>query len=246
MILPAGVGLAGLIAIAIFNRRMIPLALIALFVTGALASAGVSVVSYATLSSLLVAAITLYAIRVEERVIERVVGLLLGILIIIGSNNAPIADALKDISYALVRPLFDAVSTALGSIAGFSAALVSLLAWSIVAPRLVALSEEEPLVAIGYTVLGFTVLSGAVASVPDYLRLGLALGLLNQLGRGLRGNFEAVSELAPALFLLTTLLDTTTLVTLGAVVAVIELAVGVLSRKHLATSAMWATAIMLV
>jgi len=246
MILPPGVGLAGLIAIAIFNRRMVPLALIALFVTGALASAGVGVVSYATLSALMTAAITLYALRVEERVIEKVVGLLLGILIIISSDNGPIADALKNISYFLVRPLFDAVSAALGSIAGFSAALVSLLAWSIVAPRLVSLAQEEPLVAIGYTVLGFTVLSGAVASVPDYLKLGLALGLLNQFGRALRGNFEAISELAPALFLLTVILDSTVLATLGAVVAVIELAVGVLSRRHLAASAMWATAIMLV
>ena len=109
-----------------------------------------------------------------------------------------------------------------------------------------ALAEEEPLLAMGYVVLGSTILSGIVNGVPDYLRLALAIALLNQFSRALRGNLEALGEVAPVLFLLGTLIPTAQLTALGAVVAIIELAMGVLSRKHLAGSAMWATAITLV
>ena len=108
------------------------------------------------------------------------------------------------------------------------------------------LAEEEPLLAMGYVVLGFTILSGLINSVPDYLRLALAIALLNQFSRALRGNIEALGEVAPVLFLLGALIPETQLTAIGAVVAIIELAIGVLSRRHLAGSAMWATAITLV
>lgn len=241
MILPPGTGLLGLIAIGIFNRRAIPIALITLFVSGALAAKAPQYYAYFT--PLIYSAIALYALRQEERVIERVIGLLLGLSIIWGSDNAAIADALRNISITLITPLFKAVYDVLGLL-GFGVALTSLLAWSLLSPRLMAL--EEPLLAMGYVVLGFTLLSGIVNGVPDYLRLALAIALLNQFSRALRGNLEALGEVAPVLFLLGELIPATQLTALGAVVAIIELALGILNRKHLAGSAMWATAITLV
>ncbi|MEM4546553.1 MAG: virus coat protein VP2 [Nitrososphaerota archaeon] len=243
MILPPGTGLLGLIAIGIFNRRAIPIALITLFVSGALAAKAPEYYAYFT--PLLFSAIALYALRQEERVIERVIGLLLGMAIIWGSDNAAIANALRDISVTLITPFFNAVYEVLGLL-GFGAALTSLLAWSLLSPRLMRLAEEEPLLAMGYVVLGFTILSGLINSVPDYLRLALAIALLNQFSRALRGNLEALGEVAPVLFLLGALIPATQLTAIGAVVAIIELAIGVLSRRHLAGSAMWATAITLV
>ncbi|MEM4732121.1 MAG: hypothetical protein QXO48_03140 [Desulfurococcaceae archaeon] len=243
MILPAGTGLLGLIAIGIFNRRAIPIALIALFVSGALAAKAPEYYAYFT--PLLFSAIALYTLRQEERVIERVIGLLLGMSIIWASDNAAIANALRDISVTLITPFFNAVYEVLGLL-GFGAALTSLLAWSLLSPRLMRLAEEEPLLAMGYVVLGFTILSGLINSVPDYLRLALAIALLNQFSRALRGNLEALGEVAPVLFLLSALIPETQLAAIGAVVAIIELAIGVLSRRHLAGSAMWATAITLV
>ncbi|QJF12426.1 virus coat protein VP2 [Pyrobaculum spherical virus 2] len=241
MMLPPGTGLLGLIAIGIFNRRAIPIALITLFVSGALAAKAPQYYAYFT--PLIYSAIALYALRQEERVIERVIGLLLGLSIIWGSDNAAIADALRNISITLITPFFKAVYDVLGLL-GFGVALTSLLAWSLLSPRLMAL--EEPLLAMGYVVLGFTLLSGIVNGVPDYLRLALAIALLNQFSRALRGNLEALGEVAPVLFLLGELIPATQLTALGAVVAIIELALGILNRKHLAGSAMWATAITLV
>ena len=243
MILPPGTGLLGLIAIGIFNRRAIPIAIITLFVSGALAAKAPQYYAYFT--PLMYSAVALYALRQEERVLERVIGLLLGLSIIWASDNAAIANALRDISVTLITPFFNAVNQVLGPL-GFGVALTSLLAWSLLSPRLMALAEEEPLLAMGYVVLGFTVLSGLVNSVPDYLRLALAIALLNQFSRALRGNMEALGEVAPLLFLLGSLIPAAQLTALGAVVAIIELAMGVLSRKHLAGSAMWATAITLM
>jgi len=240
MLLPTGTGLLGLLAIAIFNRRAIPIALIVLFVSGALAAKAPSAYGYFT--PLLYAAVALYALRQEERVIEKVAGLLLGITVIWASNNADIANAIKSISESLVTPFFTAINNALSGL-GFAAALTSLLAWSILSPRLMHLAEEEPLLAIGYVVLGYSVISGAVAAVPGYLKLALAIALLNQFSRALRGNLEALGEVAPAIFLMTELIQSTTLTQIGAVVALIELAFGVISRRHLAGAAMWATAV---
>ena len=104
MLLPTGAGLIGLLAVAIFNRRALPIALITLFVSAAVAVAGPSV--YAAFTPLLVASVALYALRQEERVIERVVGLLLGIGIIWASDNSAIADVLAGVSLELVRPFF--------------------------------------------------------------------------------------------------------------------------------------------
>lgn len=240
MLLPAGTGLLGLLAIAIFNRRAIPVALIALFVTAAVAAKAPQY--YAYITPLLYAAAALYTLRQEERVVERVAGLLLGLAVIVASDNGPIADALKAISTALIQPFFAAISNAFIAV-GFAAALVPLLAWSILAPRLIRMAEEEPLLALGYVVLGQAVIAGAVAPLPDYLRLALAIALLNQFSRAVRGNLEAVAEVAPALFLLGAIIEAQYLVALGAIIAIIELAVGLLTRRHLAGAGMWAVAI---
>ncbi len=240
MLLPPGTGLLGLLAIAVFNRRAIPIALIVLFVSGALAAKAPNAYGYFT--PLLYAAVALYALRQEERVIEKVIGLLLGITVIWASDNGPVAEALKAVSLQLVKPFFEAVNNALTGL-GFAAALTSLLAWSLLSPRLMSLAEEEPLLAMGYVVLGYSVISGAVASVPDYLKLALGIALLNQFSRALRGNLEALGEVAPAVFLLTAIIPSETLTQVGAVVSLIELAFGILAKKHLAGSAMWATAV---
>ena len=243
MLLPTGVGLVGLLAVAIFNRRALSIALITLFVSAAVAVAGPSV--YAAFTPLLAASVALYALRLEERVIERVVGLLLGIGIIWASDNRAIADVLAGVSLELVRPFFQALVDVLGII-GFAGVLGSLLAWSLLAPRLMAIAEESPIIAIGYVLLGATVLAGAISAVPPFVALAMSLALLNQFSRALRGNLEALGEIAPALFILAVVVPPETLAPLGAALAVIELAFGVLSRKHLAGSAMWATASMLV
>jgi hypothetical protein len=152
---------------------------------------------------------------------------------------------LATISYALVKPFFDALVDVFGLI-GFGGVLGTLLAWSLLSPRLNRIAEEEPLVAMGYVILGSVVVAGAVAAVPPFVALAMAIALLNQFSRALRGNMEALGEVAPALFILATIIPPSTLAPLGAVMAVIELAFGVLSRRHLAGAAMWATAAMLV
>ncbi len=243
MLLPPGTGLLGLLAIAILNRRAIHIALITLFVSAAVAVAGPSV--YAAFTPLLAGAIALYALRQEERVIERVVGLFLGLTIIWASDNRVIAQILAAISYEIIKPFFDAIVNVLGII-GFGGVLGALLAWSLLSPRLMRIAEEEPLVAIGYVILGAIVLAGAVAAVPPFVALAMAIALLNQFSRALRGNLEALGEVAPAIFLLAAIIPSNMLAPLGAVIAVIELAFGVLSRRHLAGAAMWATASMLV
>jgi len=156
-----------------------------------------------------------------------------------------IAQVFAAISYELVKPFFDALVNVLGII-GFGGVLGSLLAWSLLSPRLMRVAEEEPLVSIGYVLLGAIVLAGAVAAVPAYVALAMAVALLNQFSRALRGNMEALGEIAPALFILAAIIPPASLAPLGAVLAVIELAFGVISRRHLAGSAMWATAAMLV
>ncbi len=243
MLLPTGAGLLGLLAIAILNRRALHVALITLFVSAAVAVAGPNV--YAAFTPLIAGAIALYALRQEERVIERVVGLFLGLTIIWASDNRAIAQVLAAISYELVKPFFDALVNVLGII-GFGGVLGALLAWSLLSPRLMRIAEEEPLVAMGYVILGAVVLAGAVAAVPPFVALAMAIALLNQFSRALRGNIEALGEVAPALFLLAAIIPPNMLAPLGAVLAVIELAFGVLSRRHLAGAAMWATAAMLV
>jgi len=230
MLLPPGTGLLGLLAIALLNRRAIHIALITLFVSAAVAVAGADV--YAAFTPLMAGAIALYALRQEERVIEKVVGLFLGLAIIWASDNRAIAQVLAAISYEIVI--------------GFGGVLGSLLAWSLLSPRLMHIAEEEPLVSMGYVLLGAIVLAGAVAAVPPFVALAMGIALLNQFSRALRGNMEALGEVAPALFLLATIIPPTSLAPLGAVLAVIELAFGVLSRRHLAGAAMWATAAMLV
>jgi hypothetical protein len=242
MLLPAGTGLIGLLAVAIFNRRALPVALITLFVSAAVAVAGPSV--YAAFTPLLTAAVALYALRQEERIIERVVGIFLGIGIIWSSDNRVVADVLAGVSLELVRPFFQALVDVLGII-GFAGVLGSLLAWSLLAPRLMAMAEESPIIAIGYVLLGATVLAGAISAVPPFVALAMSLALLNQFSRALRGNLEALGEIAPALFILAVVVPSEALIPLGAALAVIELAFGVLSRKHLVASAMWATASML-
>jgi hypothetical protein len=243
MLLPPGTGLLGLLAIALLNRRAIPIALITLFVSAAVSVAGPSV--YAAFTPLIAGAIALYALRQEERVIEKVVGLFLGLAIIWASDNMVIAEVLATISYEIIKPFFDALVDVLGVI-GFTGVLGSLLAWSLLAPRLMRIAEEEPLVSMGYVLLGAIVLAGAVAAVPTYVALAMALALLNQFSRALRGNLEALGEVAPAMFILAAIIPPSMLAPLGATLAVIELAFGVLSRRHLAGSAMWATASMLV
>jgi len=243
MLLPAGAGLLGLLAVALLNRRAIPIALITLFVSAAVAVAGPNV--YAAFTPLIAGAIALYALRQEERVIEKVVGLFLGLAIIWGADNQAIAQVFAAISYELVKPFFDALVNVLGII-GFGGVLGSLLAWSLLSPRLMRVAEEEPLVSIGYVLLGAIVLAGAVAAVPPYVALAMAIALLNQFSRALRGNMEALGEIAPALFILAAIIPPASLAPLGAVLAVIELAFGVISRRHLAGAAMWATAAMLV
>jgi hypothetical protein len=243
MLLPQGAGLLGLLAIALLNRRAIPIALITLFVSAAVAVAGANV--YAAFTPLMAGAIALYALRQEERVIEKVVGLFLGLAIIWASDNTVIAQVLATISYEIVKPFFDALVNVLGVI-GFGGVLGSLLAWSLLAPRLMHIAEEEPLVSMGYVLLGSVVLAGAVAAVPPFVALAMGIALLNQFSRALRGNMEALGEVAPALFLLATIIPPASLAPLGGVLAVIELAFGVLSRRHLAGAAMWATAAMLV
>jgi hypothetical protein len=243
MLLPEGAGLLGLLAIALLNRRAIPIALITLFVSAAVAVAGANV--YAAFTPLIAGAIALYALRQEERVIEKVVGLFLGLAIIWASDNTVIAQVLATISYEIVKPFFDALVNVLGVI-GFGGVLGALLAWSLLAPRLMRIAEEEPLVSMGYVLLGAVVLAGAVAAVPPFVALAMGIALLNQFSRALRGNMEALGEVAPALFLLATIIPPTSLAPLGGVLAVIELAFGILSRRHLAGAAMWATAAMLV
>jgi hypothetical protein len=243
MLLPEGAGLLGLLAIALLNRRAIPIALITLFVSAAVAVAGPNV--YAAFTPLIAGAIALYALRQEERVVEKVVGLFLGLSIIWASNNTAIAQVFGAISYELVKPFFDALVNVMGII-GFGGVLGSLLAWSLLSPRLMRVAEEEPLVSMGYVLLGSVVLAGAVAAVPPYVALAMAIALLNQFSRALRGNMEALGEIAPALFILATIIPAKSLAPLGAVLAVIELAFGVISRRHLAGAAMWATAAMLV
>jgi hypothetical protein len=243
MLLPTGAGLLGLLAIALLNRRAIHIGLITLFVSAAVAVAGPSV--YAAFTPLMAGAIALYALRQEERVIERVVGLFLGLTIIWASDNRAIAQVLAGISYELVKPFFNALVDVLGII-GFGGVLGALLAWSLLSPRLMRIAEEEPLVSMGYVILGSVVLAGAIAAVPPFVALAMAIALLNQFSRALRGNIEALGEVAPALFLLAAIIQPTVLAPLGAVLAVIELAFGVLSRRHLAGAAMWATAAMLV
>jgi hypothetical protein len=243
MLLPEGAGLLGLLAVALLNRRAIPIALITLFVSAAVAVAGANV--YAAFTPLIAGAIALYALRQEERVIEKVVGLFLGLAIIWASDNTAIAQVLATISYEIVKPFFDALVNVLGII-GFGGVLGALLAWSLLSPRLMHIAEEEPLVSMGYVLLGSIVLAGAVAAVPPFVALAMGIALLNQFSRALRGNMEALGEVAPALFLLATIIPPTSLAPLGGVLAVIELAFGVLSRRHLAGAAMWATAAMLV
>jgi hypothetical protein len=243
MLLPPGIGLLGLLAVAILNRRAIPIALITLFVSAAVAVAGPQ--AYAAFTPLIAGAIALYALRQEERVVEKVVGLFLGLGIIWASDNTAVAKVLAAISYAIVKPFFDALVDTLGII-GFGGVLGSLLAWSLLAPRLMRVSEEEPLIAMGYVLLGAIVLAGAIAAVPPFVALALAIALLNQFSRALRGNIEALGEIAPALFILAVIIPPDMLAPLGAVLAVIELAFGVLSRRHLAGAAMWATASALV
>lgn len=243
MILPPGSGLLGLLAVAVFNRRMLPFALIALFISGAIAAKAPSAYGYFT--ALFAPVVALYALRQEERVIERVVGFLLGVSIIWASNNSVVVDAFMALSYSIIAPFFQAVAGIFAGM-GFAAGLASLLAWALVSPRLIRLAEEEPLVAIGYVVLGAVVLAGAISAVPDYLKLALAIALLHPFSRALRGNFEALGEVAPVLFMLSVLVDPGYLAQIGAVLAIIELAVGVLSKKHAAAAAMWATAVMLV
>jgi hypothetical protein len=243
MLLPPGTGLLGLLAIAILNRRAIPIALITLFVSAAVSVAGPT--AYAAFTPLIAGAVALYALRQEERVIERVVGLFLGLGIIWASDNLIVARLLATVSYAIVKPFFDAIVDTLGII-GFGGVLASLLAWSLLSPRLMRIAEEEPLVSMGYVILGAIVIAGAIAAVPPFVALAMAIALLNQFSRALRGNVEALGEVAPALFILAVIIPADMLAPLGAVLAVIELAFGVLSRRHLAGAAMWATASMLV
>jgi len=243
MLLPEGAGLLGLLAVAILNRKAIPIALITLFVSAAVAVAGGAV--YAAFTPLMAGAVALYALRQEERVVEKVVGLFLGLTIIWASDNTEIAKVFAAISYDIVKPFFDALVNVLGVI-GFGGVLGALLAWSLLSPRLMSIAEEEPLVSIGYVLLGSVVLAGAVAAVPPYVAMAMAIALLNQFSRALRGNMDALGEIAPSLFIVATVIPPTSLAPLGAVLAVIELAFGVLSRRHLAGAAMWATAAMLV
>ena len=243
MLLPPGTGLLGLLAIAVLNRKAIPIALITLFTSAAVAVAGPT--AYAAFTPLIAGAIALYALRQEERVVERVVGLFLGLGIIWASDNVAIARILASISYAIIKPFFDALVDTLGII-GFGGVLGSLLAWSLLSPRLMRIAEEEPLVSMGYVILGAVVLAGAIAAVPPFVALAMAIALLNQFSRALRGSIEALGEVAPVLFILATIIPSNMLAPLGAVLAVIELAFGVLSRRHLAGAAMWATASMLV
>jgi len=243
MLLPPGTGLLGLLAIAVLNRKAIPIALITLFVSAAVAVAGPT--AYAVFTPLIAGAIALYALRQEERVVERVVGLFLGLGIIWASDNVAIARVLAAISYAIIKPFFDALVDTLGII-GFGGVLGSLLAWSLLSPRLMRIAEEEPLVSMGYVILGAVVLAGAIAAVPPFVALAMAIALLNQFSRALRGSIEALGEVAPTLFILATIIPPNMLAPLGAVLAIIELAFGVLSRRHLAGAAMWATASMLV
>ncbi|MEZ0319746.1 MAG: hypothetical protein ABWK05_07135 [Pyrobaculum sp.] len=242
MIIPFAIGtLGGLLLIAVYARKYVLFAITAAFISGALASKAAGV--YAYFVPMYVGALTLWVLTHEsERIIERLGALYLGILMIWASDNSAIVSVIKDISLYLVAPLFAAVSKTLE--VAFGAGIAALLAWAIVSPRLLSVTEEAPLVGIGYVVLGNIVLSALVSGIPDYLRLALGIALLPELGRALRGNLEALGGIAPVLYLIP--IDPAVLAQIGAVVSIVELALGIISRKHLGASAMWATAITLV
>lgn len=243
MIIPFSIGaLGGLFLIATLNRGHLLFAIIAIFVSGALAGK-VAPDIYAMFTGIFLGALTLWILtHAEDRVIERVAATYIGTALIWASDNSLAAGVIATLSKSILEPLFIAVSGTIEAVLGIGFA--AFLAWAILAPRLLHLSEDQPILAIGYVYLAFSVLSAVVAPMPDYLRAALGLALLPQFGKALRGNIDALSEVAPVLFLIP--LEAGVLATLGGMMAIIELALGVLSRKRLAGSAMWATAIVLL
>lgn len=246
MIIPLALGsLAALVLIALMgSRNMLIYALIEIFVSGALALAGVPASVYALFSSLYVAVTALWILtHIEERVVERAVVTLLAIGLIWASNNAQAAQALAYLSYAVLVPFFQALST-VGDVIFAGLGLGALFAYMVLSSRILGLAEENPLIAIAYIYLANMVLSALIAPLPDYLKIALGIALLYPLGEAIRGKMEALAEVAPVLYLIP--LSPAVLVQLGAVMAIVELALALLSRKHLAGAAMWAAALLFV
>ncbi|AAU25970.1 virion structural protein [Thermoproteus tenax spherical virus 1] len=240
MIIPFSLGaLAGLLIIAFFARRQIIFALVAIFISGALAGVAGSI--YYSFMAMYLAALTIYIIVQEEgRIVERALALYLGTLAIWLSDNSAAASALSLIAYQLVMPLFQAINNVFVQ-AGI--AFSGLLAWSIVARRIMTVAEEFPLIGAGYVYLAYSILAPMVMTLPDYLKLALGLALIGPFSQAVKGDLEALEEIAPFLWLLPIPIDTVKVI--GAAVAIIELALGVLSKKRLLASAMWAEAILL-
>jgi hypothetical protein len=246
MIIPLALGsLAALILVALMgSRNMLVYILIEIFVSGALALAGVAAATYALFSGLFIAAMALWILtHVEERVVERAVVTLLSVALVWASNNAVAAQALGALSYDIIEPFFAAlanVGDVVLGVAGFGA----LFAYMVLSSRILSLAEENPIIAIGYVYLANAVLSALIAPMPDFLKLALGLALLYPLGSAIRGNLEALAEVAPVLYLLP--IQPSVLVQLGAVMALVELAMAILSRKHLVGASMWAAALLFV
>lgn len=243
MIIPFSIGaLGGLFLIATLNRRHLLFILIAIFVSGALAGK-VSLSIYATFTGLFLGALTLWILtHADDRVIERAAATYIATLLVWASDNSLASQVIATLSKTVLEPLFTAVAGTFEAALGIGFA--AFLAWAILAPRVLGLAEEQPLLGVGYVYLGFSVLSAVVAPMPEYLKLALGLALLPQFGKALRGNIDALSEVAPVLFLIP--LEPAVLVTLGGMLAILELAMGILSRKRLLGAAMWATAITLI
>lgn len=242
MIIPFAAGTLGaLLIVSVLHRRGLLFILIAAFISGALAAKAPNVYGY--FIPMFLGALTLWILTHEEdRVVERTGALYLATLLVWASDNSAIVTVFKDISMYLIAPLFTAIAQTLEVAIGVG--FGALLAWAILSPRLLHLTEEQPLIGIGYVLLGNMVLSALLSGIPDYVKLALGLALLPELGRALRGNIEALGGIAPVLYLIP--LAPGVLASVGSVVAIVELALGLLSRRHLGASVMWATAVTLV
>lgn len=229
--------------IGALNPGLMWLALIAIFVSGAVAP--LSLAAYGAFTAIYTAMAALYALReARERVLEHVASAVIGVGLIWASDNTIAAKALATLARDLVAPAWSAVAQALGSTFALGGAFVSLLTFSILAPRLISLGEEAPLIAVGYTFVATSVIGGLIAPLPDAVRLALGLALIPTFGRALRGNIEALGELAPMAWLLP--LDPMVVAQIAATMAVVELALGLIGRRHLAAAALWASTAMVI
>ncbi len=245
MLIPLAIGsLAALLLVALVgSRNMLTFIIIEIFVSGALALAGATS-AYPLFAGMYMAVVALWVLtHVEERVVERTLVYIIAIGLVWASDNTLAAKALASLSSQILAPLFSALAT-LGDYVFAGLGLGSLFAFMVLTPRILSLSEESPLVAIAYIYVANSILSALIAPLPDYLKLALGIALLYPLGEAVRGKLDSIAEVAPVIYLLP--LAAQTLVQIGAVMALVELALGILSKRHLAAAAMWATATLLV